>query len=79
MSRLYKLITSERYAQRFGELEKLTKDILDLDATEKTAHDNVWRKRGSFATRMKNVLREIDTDVAAVIEGQEQTELPVAS
>ncbi len=79
MSKLYKLITSESYAQRFGELEKLTNDVLELDVQEKKAHDNVWRKRGAYATRMNNVLREIDTEVAAVVEGHENTELSVAS
>jgi hypothetical protein len=34
-------------------------------------HDNVWKKRGTLATKINNVLREIETDVAAVIEGDE--------
>jgi hypothetical protein len=79
MSRLYKLITSDRYAQRFRELEKLTDDILELDVQEKKAHDNVWRKRGTIATRINNTLSDIDTEVAAVVEAKDQTELSVAS
>jgi hypothetical protein len=79
MSRLYTLITSEKYAQKFRELEKLTNDILDLDVQEKKAHDNVWRKRGTIATRLNNALSEVDTDVAAVIEAQDHTPLSVAS
>jgi hypothetical protein len=79
MSRLYKLITSEKYAQRFREVEKLTNEILELDVQEKKAHDNVWRKRGTIATRISNALSEIDTDVAAVIEAKDPTELSVAS
>jgi hypothetical protein len=79
MTKLYKLITSEAYAQRFREVEKLTADILELDVQEKKSHDNVWRKRGSLATRMNNVLREIDTEVAGVIEGQDNNELSAAS
>jgi len=79
MSMLYKLITSEAYAQRFRELGKLTNDILDLDVQEKKSHDTVWRKRGSLATRVNGVLREIDTEVAAVIEGQDNKEFSVAS
>ena len=72
MSRLYKLITSEPYVAKFTEASRLTKDILDLDAQEKTAHDNVWKKRGALAKRMQNVLREVETEVAAVIEGEEE-------
>jgi len=79
MARLYRLISSEAYRQRFDELGKLTNDVLDLDVQEKKSHDNVWRKRGALATRMSNALREIETDVAAVVEGEEQKELPVAS
>lgn len=79
MTKLYKLITSESYAQRFNELEKLTTDILDLDVQEKKSHDNVWRKRGVLAKRMDSMLREIDTEVAAVVEGHEQKDLSVAS
>lgn len=79
MAKLYKLITSEAYAQRFDELEKLTTDILNLDVQEKKSHDNVWRKRGALATQMNNILSEIDTQVAAVVESRDQKDLSVAS
>ena len=68
MSQLYNLITSESYRKRFVEAGKLAQDVLDLDAEEKEGHDRVWRKRGTIATRIKGVLRDIATDVAAVIE-----------
>lgn len=74
MSRLYKLITSESYSGKFNEASKLTQEILELDVQEKKAHDNVWKKRGAAATRINHVLREIDTEVAAVIEGDEELE-----
>jgi len=75
MSRLYKLITSESYAQRFNESTKLTDEILELDVDEQRAHSLVWKKRGSLARRMLNVLRQIETDVAAVIEGDDAGEV----
>jgi hypothetical protein len=78
MSRLYKLITSESYSRKFDEAGKLTKEILELDVEEKKSHDRVWRTRGALATRINNVLREIDTDVAAVIEGEDEEEAPSA-
>jgi len=68
---LYNLITSESYVGKFAEATRLTKDMLDLEVQEKTAHDNVWKKRGSIVKRMQNVLREVETDVAAVIESEE--------
>ncbi len=79
MSQLYNLITSESYSKKFTETERLAQDILDLDVQEQRDHSTVWRKRGTFATRMKRVLREIETDVAAVIEGTDAAqEQPLA-
>lgn len=78
MARLYELITSETYSQKFGEAGKLAQDILELDVQEKKAHDGIWKKRGTYATRIHNVLREVETDIAAVIEGTEDTVLPTA-
>jgi len=78
MTRLYKLITSESYSRKFAEAGKLTEEILELDVQEKKAHDNVWKKRGALATRINNVLREVETDVAAVIEGSNEEGIPPA-
>lgn len=78
MSRLYKLVTSESYSGKFSEAGQLARDILELDVQEKKTHDNVWKKRGALATRINNVLREVETDVAAVIEGNDENEMPPA-
>jgi hypothetical protein len=78
MTRLYKLVTSESYSRKFSEAGQLASDILELDVQEKKAHDNVWKKRGALATRINNVLREVETDVAAVIEGGDENEVPPA-
>lgn len=79
MNRLYSLITSESYAAKFTEANRLTQDLLELEVQEKTTHDNVWKKRGALVKRMHNVLREVETEVAAVIEGEDQAEeiLPI--
>lgn len=74
MSRLYELITSESYIARFSEAKRLTDDALELDVQEKVAHDNVWKKRGGLVKRMQYVLREIETDVAAVTETDDGTQ-----
>ena len=78
MSRLYDLITSESYSGKFAEANKLTQDILDLEVQEKTAHDNVWKKRGTLVKRIHNVLREAETEVAAIVEGGHDGEAPPA-
>ena len=71
MSQLYNLITSEPYIRKFTEAERLAQDILDLDVQEERAHGIMWRKRGMAATRIKNVLREVQTEVATVVEGED--------
>jgi hypothetical protein len=71
VEKLYKLITSEVYAQRFREAGKLTNDILDLDVSEQKDHQLVWKKRGTLAIRLKSVLREIDADISAIVEADE--------
>jgi hypothetical protein len=73
MGKLYKLVTSDAYGKKFSEAGRLAQEILDLDVQEKKAHDNTWKKRGAFAIRINNVLREIETDVAAVIEGDDES------
>lgn len=66
---LYSYITSETYRQHQQEAEKLTQGILDLDVTEQREHQHTWKKRGTLATRLKNVLRTIDTEIGAIVEG----------
>ena len=79
MSELYALISSDKYKLRFRELERLTNDIVSVDSQEKRSHETIWKKRGSLTTRLAAALAEIDSDVADVIEAQEQTDLSVAS
>jgi len=66
---LYGYIMSATYVQHQREADKLTQDILDVDATEQREHQNTWRKRGALAMRLKKVLRTIDTEIAAIVEG----------
>jgi hypothetical protein len=74
MSQLYKLITSESYAAKFTEANRLTQDILDLEVKEQAEHGRVWKNRGALVKRMQNLLREVETDVAAVIESDGNAE-----
>jgi hypothetical protein len=76
MTRLYKLITSEVYSSKFAEANKLTQEILDLEVQEQTAHGNVWKKRGSLLKRIYRVLREAETEVAAIVEGEDRQDAP---
>jgi len=79
MSQLYKLITSESYVAKFTEANRLTEDILELEVKEQAEHGRVWKNRGTLVKRMQSLLREVETEVAAVIEsdGDAEEELPV--
>ncbi|HEV7763569.1 MAG TPA: DUF2130 domain-containing protein [Thermoanaerobaculia bacterium] len=65
---LFKFITSSAFKKKLAEAEGLAGEALELDVQEKRAHDNVWKKRGMVLSRIKHVLREIDTEVSAIIE-----------
>lgn len=68
LSDLFRFITSPSFRKKLAEAENLAGEALELDVQEKRAHDNVWKKRGMVLSRIKHVLREIDTDVSAIIE-----------
>jgi hypothetical protein len=78
MARLYELITSESYSQAFVEAGRLTEEILELDVKEQREHTTVWKKRGTLTKRLQNALRQVETEVAAVIEGSEEEGTPPA-
>ncbi len=71
MAELYKLISSDAFNQSFREADRLTQDILDLDVKEVKAHEEVWKKRGFVAKRLKNVLTEMQTEISAIVERAE--------
>lgn len=77
LTRLYAFMTSPDFTQKLNEAESLVGDALQIDVEEKRAHDNTWKKRGALLTRMKHVLREIDTDISAIVEARDIT--PVAA
>ena len=74
LSKLFKFITSPAFKKKLAEASDLAGEALEIDVQEKRAHDLVWRKRGTVLTRIKNVLREIDTDVSAIVEARDESE-----
>jgi hypothetical protein len=68
LSRLFKFMTSAAFKRKLAEASDLASEALQIDVDEKRAHDNVWKKRGTVLSRIKHVLREIDTDVSAIVE-----------
>jgi hypothetical protein len=72
LSRLFKFMTSSGFKKKLAEASDLAGEALEIDVQEKRAHDNVWKKRGTVLTRIKHVLREIDTDVSAIVEARDE-------
>ena len=77
LDRLYRFMTSAGFKRKLAEASELANEALEIDVQEKRAHDTVWKKRGTVLTRIKNVLREIDTDVSAIIESRDEVAPPV--
>jgi hypothetical protein len=75
LGRLFRFITSPQFRKKLAEASDLTAEALEIDVQEKRAHDNVWKKRGTVLTRIRNVLRDIDTDVSAIVEAREESEV----
>jgi hypothetical protein len=71
---LFKFITSAAFKRKLAEASELTQEALQIDVDEKRSHDLVWRKRGTVLTRIRQVLRDIDTDVSAIVESRGQAE-----
>lgn len=74
LNRLFRFITSAGFKKKLAEASDLASEALEIDVQEKRAHDTVWKKRGTVLTRIKNVLREIDTDVSAIVEARDENE-----
>jgi hypothetical protein len=74
MNRLYDLMISKAHTGKLAEAARLAQDLLNVDVEEKRTHDNVWKKRGILENQIRNVLREYETDVAAVIECNEDVD-----
>jgi hypothetical protein len=76
LSRLFKFITSSTFKRKLSEASDLAAEALEIDVQEKRAHDNVWKKRGTVLSRIKHVLRDIDTDVSAIVEARDEPAEP---
>jgi hypothetical protein len=74
LNKLFRFITSATFKRRLAEASDLTTEALQIDVDEKRTHDLVWRKRGTVLTRIRQVLRDIDADVSAIVESPEKSE-----
>lgn len=78
VNNLFKFITSPAFKRKLAEASELTAEALQIDVDEKRAHDLTWRKRGTVLTRIRQVLRDIDADVSAIVESRGEVVRPAA-
>ncbi len=78
MGRLYSYITSDACAQHFKEADKIADEILDLDVQEVKEHHKNWQTRGAKTRRLKTALREMSTEISAIVEGVEKKQVKTA-
>ena len=52
--------------------EKITDDLLDIDASEKTAHDRVWKKRGQLLRDAQKVHSDYRAEIDQIIDGEQE-------
>ena len=74
MGELYRYITSSACARRFEEAKKLADDISNIDVEETKEHRRVWEKRGRLIVRTQGALRDLDTEIMAIVEGSDDPE-----
>jgi len=74
LNKLFRFITSPTFKRKLAEASELTGEALQIDVDEKRAHDLTWRKRGTVLTRIRQVLRDIDADVCAIVESRDENE-----
>ena len=67
MAELYAFMTSERCALLLARVDSESDALLDLQVTEKKAHDNHWRKQALLVRRIQKAKAELDVEIASII------------
>ena len=68
--KLYEYLTSEDYRQEIAEASRLSDEMAELDVEEVKAHQNVWQRRGHLQRKLSKVIRHIEAEVSAVLDGK---------
>lgn len=69
---LYEFINSDRCRQLMARYEKITDDLLEIDVSEKTTHDRVWKKRGQLLRDAQKVHSDYRAEIDQIIDGGQE-------
>lgn len=69
---LYEFINSDRCRQLMVRYQKITDDLLEIDVSEKTTHDRIWKKRGQLLRDAQKVHSDYWTEIDQIINGGQE-------
>ncbi len=64
---LYGFIISEQCAQLFDRIESQAQAMLELDVTEKKAHDRTWNSRGSLVLSIERARAALQLEIERIV------------
>jgi hypothetical protein len=67
MAGIYDFITSERYTLLLTRIDGEAEALLELQASEKTFHENHWKKQGLRLKSIQKVKADLDTEIDTII------------
>jgi len=77
-ARLYDYLTSGEFQQKLVAARRVGDELEQLDVEEHKAHSKIWQRRGTLHRQLGHSLGEIQSHVAAVVEGVEPGQSQIA-
>jgi hypothetical protein len=73
-ARLYDHITSHAFRRKLADAEKITQEVLDIDAEEYEVHQRVWKKRGLAMKKLQTIRKQVDDEINDIVDGIEDND-----
>ena len=74
MAALYDFVTSERCSHLLQRIDSDSDALLDLQVTEKRAHDNHWKKQGTLLRSIQKTRADLDVEIDSIIGARDTAE-----
>lgn len=70
-ARLYDHITSDAFRRKLSDAQKVTQEVLDIEAEELDAHQKVWKKRGLALKKLQTIQKQVGAEIDDIVDGIE--------
>jgi Uncharacterized protein conserved in bacteria (DUF2130) len=70
-TKLYEFIMSDVFAQLLDRMATLADKLLDIDVSEKKAHDKTWKTRGGYLCDLQKAHGDLSSAIDRIIDGDE--------